>query len=607
MIDVKPDIMSVVGMMDGGNSNTHLNIGGNSNVNKKRKYQQKIKSPSGGSGLLTAADMYEPGFRIKNAGLCTTHTRLLVLITSAAAPSHSQNRQGIRMTWMNRYGPSVSMAFLVGTPQMSEEDPVARVLEAEEQALKIRLSDFDINNNDKSKENPNPKPSIALGTGSMNILNGDSEWYQFLKDREPNLGEGLNSHAMNDLNEAERAVQRVLGREHVRYGDLIQCQSRDTYTNLTLKSIAALEWTRQYCPWARYLLKTDDDMFIDMHRLMRFIDNVETEAVKENGVSDLYPHPKKPLLVDPFETIGFEYMFESAPTSSFDIELPPTIWGRLAHGWRPIRQNSSKYYVSRTQYPGRVYPDFCTGPAYLMTRSTVGPLYEAALGRDFDIVDDDEDEVGDQENKCDDNKDQKDNNKLEKHCADHNHTLGSKSVKIAKNTEKNTVPYLKLEDVYLTGVVAERLTLRAAKRQARRELKKKTISKAESNASKKTSANEAVVDNERLDDTVKTNSKTTDIIVKIRRINDEQFANKKITGRALDKAVCSGGNSGSTGGTGGSSGFSWFRWYWGDTAVDENSKKKKKDKGVISIHMVNYFEQFDLWRRLMDGRIKCKT
>lgn len=600
VIDVKPD-MSVVATMDGGNPQTHLNIGGTSNVKIKKRKPQKIKSPSGGSGLLTAADMYEPGFRIKNAGLCTARTRLLVLITSAAAPSHSQNRQGIRMTWMNRYGPSVSMAFLVGTPQMSEKDPVARVLEAEEQALKIRPNDFDINNNDKSKSNSNPKLPITIGTGSMDTLNGNAEWYQFLKDREPNPGEGLDSHAMNDLNEAERAVQRVLGREHVRYGDLIQCQSRDTYTNLTLKSIAALEWTRQYCPWARYLLKTDDDMFIDMRRLLRFIDNVETESVKENGN---FHHPQEPLHVDPFKIIGGEDMFESAPTPSFEMELPPTIWGRLAHGWRPIRQNSSKYYVSRIQYPGRVYPDFCTGPAYLMTRSAVGPLYEAALGRDFDVIDDDEDKVGDQENKCDDNKGQKNSTKLGKHCVDSNHTLGSSSDKIAKNAEKNTVPYLKLEDVYLTGVVAERLTLRAAKRQARRELKEKnSISKGES---KKTSANEAVVDNERLDGTKKTNSKMSDIIVKIRRIHDEQFANKKITGRALDKAVCSGGNSGGTGGSGGSSGFSWFRWYWGDTVVDKNSKKKKKDLGVISIHMVSYSEQFDLWRRLMDGRTKCK-
>lgn len=552
-IDIQSDIVTTI-------SNLYTNISGCDNNKKIKNKPKKFKSGNG----LTAADMYDAGFRIENTNLCSSHTRLLVLITSAAAPSHSQNRQAIRMTWMNRYGPSVSMAFLVGTPQMSETDPVAQMLEAEEQALRIRLNRINM-------KNVSPKDKI----NQSGVVNSDSNWFPFLRERQPNQ-EGLNSRAMNGLNKAEQAVQRVLGREYNRYGDLIQSKSRDTYTNLTLKSIAALEWTKQYCSSARYLLKTDDDMFIDIQRLLRFIDKVETTAITKTKFN-------ASMHVNPNE-------LESAFVSDYDIELPPTIWGRLAHGWRPIRQHSSKYYVSYSEYADRVYPDFCTGPAYLMTRSAVNPLYEAALGKDFDIIDDDY--VDD-----DDNKPKNNTNKnikyLGKNC--NNYTFNNNDISIG-DSGKNSVPYLKLEDVYLTGVVAERLTRRAAKRQLHKEKKKNSSS---GNDHKTNPSNEIKINK----------SKTTDIIVKINRINDDQFANKKITGKALERAVCNGISPGDTANTNGINNFSWFRWYWSDTsAVDKDlRKKKKKDPGVISIHMVKYVEQFDLWRRLMDSRTKCKS
>jgi len=583
---VQPDVLDFIESMDG--DSLHPSISSDTNDGgQPEKKKKKIKSSNSGSRVITAADMYEPGFRIKNEGLCSPRTRLLVLITSASAPAHSQNRQAIRMTWMNRYGPGVSMAFFVGTPQMSVTDPVAQVLKGEEQVLWSRLSGKNINK-DQSKEKINFKSSAGIVSGASDVFTNqvdvDPGLYRIL--REPSPGEGLDDHAMTGLNEAEQAVQRVLGREYGRYGDIIQCHSRDTYTNLTLKSIAALEWTHEYCPWAQYLLKTDDDMFIDIHRLLRFIDKVETEAIKESGISRLHSQPQNPM------DLGVDAS-ESASISEFDIELPPTIWGRLAHGWRPIRQRNSKYYVSRTQYTSRVYPDFCTGPAYLMTRSAVIPLYEAALGRDFDVIDD-EDEDNYKVNGNAGNKDSKNNNKFGKNCNSSNQmlTAGCNEVVASNvNSGRNIVPYLKLEDVYLTGVVAERLTRRAAERLARKERKKKEkilLGINESNQKK-------------------TKSKTTDIIVTIRRIHNDQFANKKITGRALDRAVCSGVSPSDTASTGGSNNFSWFRWYWGDTELNKELKKKKKDQGVISLHMVKYFEQFDLWRRLMDGRTKCKS
>lgn len=590
-----------VGSIYSGNPKNNFTVCCNTDDKKLQSKQPKVKPSSGVDGVLTAADMYESGFRIRNTGLCSDRTRLLVLITSAAAPSHSQNRQAIRMTWMNRYGPGVSMAFLVGTPQMSETDPVAKLLEAEEHALQVRLSRIDIKNKDNPKEKTRPKQPLGEASGATDLLvdpvNGDTGWYRFLRDQGLNPGEGLDAQAMHGLNTAERTVQRVLGREHSQYGDLVQCNSRDTYTNLTLKSIAALEWTRQYCSSARYLLKTDDDMFIDVRRLLRFIDKVETEAITESGVSNFHSRqsPHSNMDQNNFSPIEAD-IFDSAATPIFDVEIPPTIWGRLAHGWRPIRQNNSKYYVSRTQYYGKVFPDFCTGPAYLMTRSAISPLYEGALGKDFDILDED-DQLKNKNNYTD----------LGKNSG--NQTIDAHSDKVAASTrisKKNVVPYLKLEDVYLTGVVADRLSRRADARERKKRKKKDQISVGNSANDQNVNSDKMMEDYRQIDGK-NSKLKTADIIVKVRRIHDDQFANKKITGRALEKAVCSGVSPGDTTGTGGNGGFSWFRWYWGDTTVNKDLKKKKKDQGVISLHMVKYYEQFDLWRRLMDGRIKCKS
>ncbi|GMR61134.1 hypothetical protein PMAYCL1PPCAC_31329 [Pristionchus mayeri] len=45
------------------------------------------------------------------------------------------------------------------------------------------------------------------------------------------------------------------------------------------------------------------------------------------------------------------------------------IYCRVWHGMLPKRNASGKWYISTDQYPGKVYPDFCSGPAYALTRS----------------------------------------------------------------------------------------------------------------------------------------------------------------------------------------------------------------------------------------------
>ena len=48
------------------------------------------------------------------------------------------------------------------------------------------------------------------------------------------------------------------------YQDLIISRVMDHYENLGLKTISALDWVIQNCAESEYVLKVDDDMFVQV-------------------------------------------------------------------------------------------------------------------------------------------------------------------------------------------------------------------------------------------------------------------------------------------------------------------------------------------------------
>ncbi|KAJ8983528.1 hypothetical protein NQ317_012019 [Molorchus minor] len=138
---------------------------------------------------------------------------------------------------------------------------------------------------------------------------------------------------------SNQTLNDKIDKEQSLYGDIIRGKFIDTYDNLTLKTISMLEWVDNYCPKASFVLKTDDDMFINVSRLLAFI-------AKHN------PEQR-------------------------------AIYGRLAKKWKPIRNKKSKYYISPQQYKPSTFPDFTTGPAYLLPAQISKDLYVAALNHTY--------------------------------------------------------------------------------------------------------------------------------------------------------------------------------------------------------------------------------
>ena len=54
-------------------------------------------------------------------------------------------------------------------------------------------------------------------------------------------------------------------------GDLVREDFLDTYQNLTLKTLAGVKWAGQFCGQAEFVMKTDDDMYVNVGEVMEYL------------------------------------------------------------------------------------------------------------------------------------------------------------------------------------------------------------------------------------------------------------------------------------------------------------------------------------------------
>ncbi|KAL1516555.1 hypothetical protein ABEB36_000460 [Hypothenemus hampei] len=138
------------------------------------------------------------------------------------------------------------------------------------------------------------------------------------------------------LSEKSGEVQQDLYEEYLKYQDIIQGTFLDTYRNLTLKHIMTLKYAIYHCPRAKYILKTDDDVFVNMPLMLNFLYNLSPLEV--GGL--LFCNVKK------------------------DVEA--------------IRSYRSKWRVSFNEYPFRNYPNYCPGWVILYSPDVAFKLYKSA-------------------------------------------------------------------------------------------------------------------------------------------------------------------------------------------------------------------------------------
>ncbi|XP_026736505.1 uncharacterized protein LOC113500044 [Trichoplusia ni] len=152
-------------------------------------------------------------------------------------------------------------------------------------------------------------------------------------------------------NDNNSVVQRKILAESEKYGDIIQEDFIDSYNNLTLKSIMMLKWITNSCNESvRYILKTDDDMYINVPNLMENLKNRSKQ---------------------------FDENFSRSGTKEY------LLIGDLICGARPVLDSHNKWYSPRYMFSGRVYPRYLSGTGYALSAAAARALYSAALRTNY--------------------------------------------------------------------------------------------------------------------------------------------------------------------------------------------------------------------------------
>lgn len=129
------------------------------------------------------------------------------------------------------------------------------------------------------------------------------------------------------------SIQSDIMKESAKHRDIIQEDFVDSYRNLSIKSVALLKWVSRFCAEAEYILKADDDMFIHIPNLVSMLKNTR-------------------------------------PSNA--------VIGYVNNGAVPIRDPTSKWYASYKEYSRILYPSYCSGTAYVLTKDSIGPIYNVS-------------------------------------------------------------------------------------------------------------------------------------------------------------------------------------------------------------------------------------
>jgi hypothetical protein len=139
----------------------------------------------------------------------------------------------------------------------------------------------------------------------------------------------------------EHAKMQALEDEVYLHGDLILEDLKEDYNSLTIKTLRMLKWFLAQCDQAKYFIKIDDDVFLNV-----------------------------PSMVSHLEEVS------KSPT-----QYSTYIGGQVHRGREPHDVNPfSKWYIPSKVWPtGETLPPYAGGPCYVISGELVPKLYAKAL------------------------------------------------------------------------------------------------------------------------------------------------------------------------------------------------------------------------------------
>ena len=142
---------------------------------------------------------------------------------------------------------------------------------------------------------------------------------------------------------SDPAMRRIVQDEDSNNHDIIMEDFEDTYYNLTYKNLMGWKWVSSNCPNASYALTIDADMMLNIRNLV--------------------------------------LRLEKMPRTNFTE-------GNLRIGYPPIKLYSSKWYISKDEYPKATYPPFLNGGCYAMSLDVASAVFKTSAYVPFFKLDD---------------------------------------------------------------------------------------------------------------------------------------------------------------------------------------------------------------------------
>lgn len=142
-----------------------------------------------------------------------------------------------------------------------------------------------------------------------------------------------------------KTPQWRITQESAEFHDIVQGNFKEHYHNLTYKHVMGLQWVTKYCSQAKFVIKMDDDIGVDLYQ---FRDKLKTRY-----------REKKNLIL-----------------------------GLLQVEAKPVRDKASKWYVTKEEYVDKYYASFVSGWVYAMTIDAATAIVDESFKRPYFWIDD---------------------------------------------------------------------------------------------------------------------------------------------------------------------------------------------------------------------------
>lgn len=134
--------------------------------------------------------------------------------------------------------------------------------------------------------------------------------------------------------------------EYKKHGDIMQISSADTYLNVTFKTLMNLQWINEEC-LADFAIFIDDDYLFNSNNLFKLIDE---QVLNRNGSLSKVQNWRN--------------------LSEKNLYL-----GHVQYNSPPVRDRTSKWFISYSNYPIREYPPFINGGFVFLSKRYLRHLY----------------------------------------------------------------------------------------------------------------------------------------------------------------------------------------------------------------------------------------